>query len=370
MPGPRVFISAGEPSGDQHAATLALALRDRIPGATIEAFGGPRLAQAGVQVEYRMERYTAIGLAEIATRVPAHIALYRTLKRRFAAGHFDLLVCVDYPGFNLRLAGVAKRAGASVLYYIAPKLWATRPGRADRLRRSVDRLAVIFPFEVGFFENLGIRTEFVGHPLMDRRSWPARHAARSALGIGNGERVLALFPGSRPSEIQRLWPPFRDAAARLMSEGRCGRTLLAALPGRSYDGLGRIDAVERDSLSVLAAADAVIAKSGTTTLEAAVAGVPMVAAYRVHWLTAFLARRLIRVPWVTPVNLVAGARVVEELRQGNVSSAAVADRASRLLDPSDPGTVAQRSALEAVRKRLGGPGAASRVAEIAAELVG
>ncbi|MEZ4584895.1 MAG: lipid-A-disaccharide synthase [Gemmatimonadales bacterium] len=368
--GPRIFLSAGEPSGDLHAGAVARALLARYPDATIDAFGGPQLAASGARILYPMERYTVMGFAEIVSKIPAHAGLYFDLKRKLEAGHYDLFCCVDYPGFHMRMAGAAKRAGVKVLYYVAPQLWAWRPERAERLRRSVDRLAVIFPFEAPFFEKLGIPADYVGHPLLDRQPWPTRSEARATLGISAGARVLAVFPGSRRQEVRRLWEPFRDAASQLLEDGSADRALVAAVADQDYPDLGRLEPVEADSLTVLAAADAVLAKSGTTTLEAAISDVPMVVAYRVHRLTEILARRLIRVQWVTPVNLIADEAVVDELLQDEVTAANLASRARPLLDPSHPTTIAQRRALAQVRERLGRSGAADRVAMIAAELLG
>lgn len=366
---PRIFVSAGEPSGDLHGGPVVQALRARFPDAAIDAFGGPCLAAAGARVLYPMSRYTVMGFAEIVHKIPAHARLYFDLRRRFTAGEYDLAIFIDYPGFHLRMAPVARRAGVKVLYYIAPQLWAWRAERAPRLRAAADRLAVIFPFEAAFFERLGIRAEYVGHPLLDRAPWPSRAEARSALRIGPHERVLAVFPGSRPQEIDRLWPAFREASQLLRREGACERAIVAGIPGRSYPGSAGIELVPADPLQVLAAADAALAKSGTTTLEAALAGVPMVVAYKVHPLTGFLARRLIRVPWVSPVNLIAGRAVTEELLQHQVTGPRLAAVARDLLDPGHPRTVAQRAGLAEVRERLGAPGAAERVARIAAELL-
>jgi lipid-A-disaccharide synthase len=366
---PRILVSAGEPSGDLHGAAVVEALFSRFPQAVIEAFGGPRMAAAGATVLWPMERYTVMGFAEIVHKIPAHYRLLRELRRRFQARRYDLVVLIDYPGFHLRVAESARRAGVKVLYYIAPQLWAWRPQRAPRFKAAVDQLAVIFPFEATFFPTVGIRARYVGHPLVDRGAWPNRTEARERLGIGAGERVLAVFPGSRGQELARHWVPFRDAALRVLELGQCDRVVVAGLPGVDYPGSGPILIRRAEPHEVLAAADAVIAKSGTTTLEATLTDTPMVVAYRVHWLTGWFARRLIRVPWVSPVNLIAGEQVVEELLQDDLTVERLARAAGDLLNPTHPRTVAQRAALARVRDALGGPGAAGRVAELAAELL-
>lgn len=366
--GPRILLSAGEPSGDLHAAALVGALRDRLPGARLTGFGGPRMVAAGVDVRWRMEPYTALGLVEVVGKIPAHLGLLRAMRRAFRAGEFDLAILVDYPGFHLRVGEAARQAGVPVLQYIAPQLWAWRPGRARRWRRAADALAVILPFEEAFFRGVGMTAQFVGHPLAEAIR-PGRTEARQALGVGAEERVLALFPGSRKGELGRLWPVFRAAATTLLRSGHCDRVLVAGTGTGDYPDPGPCEVLRQDSPLVMAAADAGLAKSGTTTLEAALAGMPMVVAYRVHPLTGWLARRMLRVQRIGLVNLVAGADVVPELLQDEVTPEALVAAAEPLLDPASAAARAQRAGLEVVRSRLGGVGAAEAVAAIGAGLL-
>ncbi|MGE0441902.1 MAG: lipid-A-disaccharide synthase [Gemmatimonadales bacterium] len=365
----RILVSAGEPSGDLHGAPVVAALRHLLPGVAVEAFGGARIAAAGAEVLWPMEQYTVMGLAEIVAKIPAHARLLGEMRRRFRSGRYDLVILIDYPGFHLRVAEAARAAGVPVLYYIAPQLWAWRPERAARFRQAVDRFAVIFPFEVPFFRSVGLTTDFVGHPLLDRPPLPTREAARAELGIGAGDRVLALFPGSRGQELRRHWAPFRDAARRLLDAGTATRCVVAAVPGGSYPDPGPLELVDRDSGLLLRAADAVLAKSGTTTLEAALADAPMVVAYRVHRVTAWAARRLMRVPWIALPNLIAQQPVVEEIVQADVTAERLAAAVAPLLDPASAATVAQRAGLARIRDLLGGPGAAERVAAVAATML-
>lgn len=366
--GPRILVSAGEPSGDLHAAPVVRALLERWPGATIDAVGGPRMAGAGARIRFPMERLSAIGFAEIVGKLPVHVRLLRELAADFRAGRYDLVIPVDYPGFHLRVAEAARAARIPVLYYIAPQLWAWWQGRARRFARAVDRLAVVLPFEEAFFAGVGLPARYVGHPLVDR-AWPMRAEARRQLGLGEAERVLGVFPGSRRQEVQALWPAFRDAARRMLEEGRCTRAIVAGAPAGAYPDPGPLEVLTGDPVLVFAASDAAIAKSGTTTLEAALSDAPMVVAYRMHPLSFALARRLARMPWVSLVNLVAGHEVVPELLQDDVTADRLAAAIRPLLDPADPRTVAQREGLALVRERLGGAGAAGRVVEMAAELL-
>jgi len=368
--GPRIFVSAGEPSGDLHGAGVVRALRERYPTASIEALGGPRMAQAGATLRYDMEGLAAFGFVEIVSKLGAHLRLLRALRQDLRAGRYDLVILIDYPGFHLRVAEAARTAGTKVLYYIAPQLWAWRPERARRLAAAVDRLAVVLPFEQPFFSGLGLRSEYVGHPLVDRAPVPSRAAARESLHIPPGNRVLGLFPGSRAQEIRRLWAPFRDAAERLRAECRCDRVLVAGTGWGQYPEPGSAEIVRGDPARLLAASDAALVKSGTTTLEAALSGTPMVVAYKVHPLTYQLAQRVRTVEWVSLVNLVAGSEVVPELLQDRAEAESLADALRPLLDPDDPRTRAQQRGLALVRRRLGEPGATTRVVALAEELLG
>jgi lipid-A-disaccharide synthase len=361
---PRILVSAGEPSGDAHAAAVVRAMRRRWPDAVIDAFGGPALGAAGATVRFPMEQYTVIGFFEVLGKIPAHLRLLRELTRDFRAGRYDLVLPVDYPGFNIRLAEAAKQSGVRSLYYVAPQLWAWRPGRARRFARAVDGVAVILPFEPEFFEKVGIRAEFVGHPLVESPR-PDRDAARNALGLGAEERAVAVFPGSRGQEVARLWPLFRAATAQLRASGAATRVLIAGAGDHEYPGSADAQVVRGNAPLVLAAADAALVKSGTTTLQAALAGTPMVVSYRVHPITAAIARRVMTVQWISLVNLVAGRAVVPEIVQWHATPEALASAVAPLFERNGTAASAQREGLALVRERLGGPGAAERVAGMA-----
>jgi lipid-A-disaccharide synthase len=328
------------------------------------------MAAAGAELFARMEGLSAFGFSEIVTKIPAHLRLLGELKREFAADRWDLVILIDYPGFHLRVAQVAKKAGLPVLYYIAPQLWAWAPGRARRFGPVVDRMAVILPFESEFFAGVGIRADYVGHPLVDRDPWPDRATARAAIGVPGSGRVLGIFPGSRKQEIERIWPLFRSVALRMLDEGRCSHAVVAGTLEGRYPDPGPIVIHRADPIPVFVGSDAALAKSGTTTLEAAFAGTPMLVAYLTSPGSYLIARMLISARWISLVNLVAGREVVPEFWRRPVKPEAVADAIRPLLNPDSPETVAQRAALAEVVARLGGPGAAGRVAQIAAELLG
>ena len=366
---PRIYISAGEPSGDAHAAAVAAALRRRLPGAEFEALGGPLLERAGVRVLDRMEAFSVVGFVEAIAKIPAHYRLLGRVKKSFQAKRYDLVILVDYPGYHLRAAAAAAAAGIPVLYYIAPQMWAWGAWRVRRLA-SVRRLAVILPFEEAFFRARGVAATFVGHPLKDRPAPPPRAEARRLLGLDPTRPTLGLFPGSRAQEVARHWTVLRAAAQRVTAARPDVQVIVAGAPGASYPEPGAIRVHEGDPLHVFAAADAGICKSGTTTLEAAIADLPMVIMYRAHPVSSFIAFRVLRVPWVGLVNLVAEYEVAPEFLQRRATPAALADGVLPLLDPAHPATRRQREGLQLVRERLGAPGAADRVAEIAAGLLG
>jgi len=360
-----VFVSAGEPSGDQHAGALVAALQSLVPDVAVEGIGGPHLAAAGARLMARIEHLTVIGFVEVVRKVPAHLALLRRVRRRLAQGDVRLVILVDYPGFHLRVAAAARRAGVPVLYYVAPQLWAWHESRVHRMAATVSRLAVILPFEEPFFSARGVPTTFVGHPLMDRPPLAPAEDLRRTLGVAGGRPVLGLFPGSRPQEVARLWPAFRDAAAVARRERPDLQVVVAAAAGCAYPDPGEVRVVEGRARACFAVADAALCKSGTTTLEAAVAGTPLVVAYRMHPLSYLLARRLVHVPWIGLVNLVAERQVAPELIQGAVTPDALAQAVLPLLDPSSAERRAQLAGLTEVRRRLGDAGAAARAAALA-----
>jgi len=366
--GCRVYLSTGEASGDAHAAQLARALRRMLPGVSLEGTGGPLMAAAGVHLRHSIASLGASGLWESAQTLPAHIRVLADLRSRFRRRAYDLLVAVDYPGFHLRLADQAARQGIPVLYYIAPQLWAWGLGRAARLAAVTRAVAVILPFEQEFLRRQGVNARFVGHPLLDAPVLPTREQARRTLNLGPRDVVLGLFPGSRRHEVRRMWPVLRDGAhlARRAVPGL--RVVVAGVPGCTYAGGDDFQAAS-DPRFALAAADAAICKSGTTTLEAALADLPMVIAYRMHPLTHAIARRAVRISRIGLANIIAGRDVAPELIQQNATPARVATAVLPLLDRDAPPAKRQRAGFEVVRERLGTPGASGRVAELAAELV-
>jgi lipid-A-disaccharide synthase len=318
------------------------------------------------------ERLAVMGFVEVLKHVPSHYALLRRLRARLRSGRVALLVTVDYGGFNLRLATEARRAGVPVLYFITPQVWASRRGRLATMARVITRAAVILPFEEKLLREHGIDATFVGHPLLDRaRDLPARDAARASLGIAGDAPVLALFPGSRTQEIARHLDRFVASAREVERRVPGVRVVVSAAPAIELDAASCPYPIVRSaSFPVLRAADAALCKSGTTTLEAAVAACPLAVVYRTNALTYAIARRLVRIPHIGLVNVVAGRAVAQEFVQDAFTPDAAASALVPLLDRGSPERAAMLAGLADVRARLGTAGAARRVAEMASELAG
>jgi len=366
-----VLFVAGEASGDLHASGVADELRRRAPDLPLAGIGGARMERAGVTLIEHTDRLAVMGFVEVLKHVPRHYALLSALRRRLRSGAVGLVVLVDYPGFNMKVAAAAHAAGVPVLYYITPQVWAWGAGRLRALARTVTRAAVILPFEEALLRSHGVPATFVGHPLLDRAAaaMPSRDDARRALGLTDAERVLALFPGSRAQEIARHLGPFLDTARMLERRVRGLKVVVSVAPGIALDGArSPYPLVHDSSFTVWRAADAALSKSGTSTLEAAVAGCPLVVAYRTGAASYAIARRVVTIPRIGLVNVVAGESVAPEFLQGAAQPTAMADALEPLLDPTSTARSAQVAGLARVRAKLGAPGAAARVAEIALAL--
>jgi lipid-A-disaccharide synthase len=364
------MIVAGEASGDLHAAGVAEALRRDHPGLPLVGVGGTGMEAAGVRLLYRTDSMAVMGFVEVLRRIPQHYALFRELVTRLRSGRVAALVTIDYPGFNLRLATAAHAAGVPVLYYITPQVWAWGASRLPKMARVIRKAAVILPFEEELLRRHGIDATFVGHPLLDRaEALPDRDGARERLGLPRDARVLALFPGSRAQEIENHLDTFVEAAALVADRHPGVRVLVAAAPGVSIPPAQcPYPLVTASSLLLLRAADASLCKSGTSTLEASVAGCPLVIAYRTSRWTHAVARRVVRIPHIGLVNVVAGREVVREFVQDAMRAPAIADALDPLLDPASGERSRMLSDLAGVRGRLGTPGAARRVASMIASL--
>ncbi len=330
------------------------------------------MAAAGVELEERSENLAVMGIFEVVKHLPKHFALLRRMRDRLRSGRVRLVILVDYPDFNMRVAEDAAKLKIPVLYYITPQVWAWREKRVENLRATVTKAAVILPFEEKLLRDHGIDATFVGHPLMDRaQDLPSREEARRRLGIPEDAAALALFPGSRAQEISRHLQDFIAAAEELKRRQPRLHVFLSVAANVEIGSLQcTLPMVGGSSLTVLRAADAALCKSGTTTLEAAVAGCPMVVAYRTSEWTYAIAKRMVKISHIGLVNVVAGHEVAREFLQDALRPSSVADALEPLLDLKSPQRARVVTQLAEVRAKLGQPGAAGRVARMAMELVG
>jgi lipid-A-disaccharide synthase len=367
-----ILFVAGEVSGDLHGAGVAAALRAANAAFNLTGVGGDAMRDAGVRLIEHTEQLAVMGFIEPIKRLPRLYRLRREVRKRLQSGQVALAILIDYGGFNLRVAAAAAEARVPVLYFITPQVWASRPGRLDAMARTVTRAAVILPFEEELLRAHGIDARFVGHPLLDRAAdLPSRTDARRMLGIGRDEKLLALFPGSRAQEVGRHLEPFVATARELQRRDASLRVVVSPAPHVTIPSEKcPFPLVRSASFAVLRAADAALCKSGTTTLEAAIAQCPRVVAYRTSAFEYAVARRIVTIPTIGLVNIVAGHDVAPEFVQGAVQPTAMADALAPLLDLSSAKRAAMIAELTRVRDSLGSPGAASRVAAMALELAG
>ena len=365
MPAVRVMISCGEPSGDLYAGALANEIRRQEPEADIFGFGGPRLAAAGARLIGDFQGVSVTGLTEALRVLPRSFAMLRVLAAAARDQRPDVFVPIDFPDFNFRLMAAVHRLGIPVVYYISPQLWAWRPGRMHTMKRYVDRVLVIFPFEEELYRSQGVPVEFVGHPLVELiRVRHPRAALLREHGLRPDAPTVALLPGSRPNELRRIVPGLAASVPLIASRVPGVQFIVAAapnLPDALFAPL-TVPIVHDRTDDVLAASDVVITASGTATVQAALHERPMVVVYKLSPLTYGIGKPFVQVDTYAMANLVAGKRIVPELIQNDFTSERVAEECVRLLTDEQLRRKTHEE-LRIVRKRLGGAGASGRAAE-------
>lgn len=368
---PRILIIAGEASGDLHGAHLARAIAARDPSVQLVGIGGPGMKAAGVTMISGVPQLDVVGLIGLSA-VKAWIQRLRAIRRVLRAEAWDLVVLIDNPGLNLHFARVAKASGRRVLYYIAPQIWAWRPGRMKWIQRRVDHVVVILPFEADLYRRAGVRCTFVGHPLLDSvASEYDRMALRRKFDIDESAPVIGLFPGSRAAEVTMLLPVLLQTALRLVKRDPNTQFVLAQassiddqlLHGLLRESPVRVRVVKDQASEAMAVSDLLLVASGTATLQAAVVGTPMILLYKTTLPTYWLARMWIRVKWIGLVNLVAGRSIVPELIQDEATVERLWQEARRLL--TDRSAYHEmKEGLRQVRESLGESGASDRAAQV------
>lgn len=371
----RVMIIAGETSGDHHGARLVREMAQRDPDLEFCGIGGPQMQAAGVEILVDAGQLSVVGITEVFSKLPVVLREAGRVKREMIRRPPALLILIDFPDFNLHMARFAKKRNLTVLYYISPQVWAWRRSRVRKIKRYVDHMAVILPFEADFYRAYGVPVTFVGHPLLDHYAQEIEETERA--GDGRACRV-GILPGSRRSEISRNLPIMLAAARKLADEmeGICFAVSMA--PGIERQWLEGFIAPYRPVIDIelrqggisdiLGQCSLVMAASGTVTLEAAIHGVPMVIMYRVSAVSYLLGRLLVHVDHIGLANIIAGERVAPELIQNDANPGAIARTVARLL--SDRFALSDlRQRLRSVRARLGEAGAAAKTAQIALSLI-
>jgi len=399
------FMLAGEASGDLHAAKLMRAIASIEPGARFVGMGGRAMADAGLDVAKDLAGMQVVGFWEVARKYGFFKRVFNQLFDRVKQERPAALICVDYPGFNLRFAKEVKKLGIPVLYYIVPQVWAWKPLRAKKMVAFVDRAFCVFEFEPPFFEKFGLKTTFVGHPLVDCGLPPLVMPQRADCGLKltPGPKTVALLPGSRAKEVNAHWKPMCKGFVLARDRMKSIRALLSLQAGTvlprdtaeieaalynentfSHDGFAPVEKrqiliapkSEADRATLKAAnesdqshtsmlsqaADFSVVKSGTSTLEAGLAGNPMCVVYRGSWASYSIARMLVNIPVISLVNIVLGRYVVPELLQDDVNASRIAQEIERGLTDERYRTQ-QKEALAELPKKLGGPGASQRAAQ-------
>jgi len=377
----KIFIVAGEASGDLHGAGLVSALKDRIPQASFTGIGGEKMRNAGVDLLFTNTDLAVVGITEVLAQIIPIVRAFSLTVSWIRRERPDLVILIDYPEFNLMVAGRARKAGIPVFYYISPQVWAWRRGRVKKIRRRVDRMAVILPFEQEFFRSHHVKADFVGHPLVDTVwSGMSRTEFCTEHGLDPSLPLVGLVPGSRHGEVTRLFPVMSGAAGVIRAEMPQTQFVIPLAPTID-EGLLRIDeypvfrtrddrpaVCAGETYEAISASDVILATSGTVTLEAAVLGTPMVVTYRVSPVSGVLGRFLIHVQYASLVNLVAGREVVPELLQDQATPDALAEEVLFMLRDKAR-RMRMKEDLRDVTRRLGSGGAAGRAADLALEII-
>lgn len=363
-----IWINAGELSGDMHGAWLVKALQRQDPALRFMGMGGARMAEAGVDTLFRVEDLSVMGITEVIGHLPRIFHMLSGIQSALRRLRPKAVVVIDAPDFHFRVIKGAKKLGIPVYYYISPKIWAWREKRAEFIRDNVRRLLSILPFEVDFYKRFGMDVDYVGNPLVDIVNY------RNLRSISRQTGLIGLLPGSRKKEVASLLPEFAGAARLLRRQLPALRFVCVRAPGltesylRSFlPGDVPVDIVEPDDRwSFMRQCELILAASGTAILECALAGTPTIVAYKVSPLSAAVAKRLIRVPFVSLPNLILGREVFPELLQERCTAASLAERALPWLlsGPASPIMEGIQADLQDIRSRLGEPGAPDRAAKI------
>ena len=373
----RILISAGEASGDLYAGAVTRGIKQLNPEAEVFGMGGDCLREAGGEVLFDIKDHSLMGFVEVLKKLPDVWKLRNAFIDLMEKRKPDVLLTIDYPGFNMRLAKLAKERGINVVYFIAPQVWAWRPGRAADVAKVTDKIACIFPFECDFYKSYGADIEFIGHPLVDTvKPSLSRKEAEELAGKRTGHPLILLMPGSREMEIQRLLPVMLGAAKILKQKQpeldfaipRAATIAKEILEDSVRQAGLNIRLIEGHNYDVMSVADLAIVTSGTVTLEAAMCGLGCEILYKSSPISFWIAKRVVKIPNIGLPNIVAGRQIEPELLQDDCTPDKIASTALELLEPERFAQL-QRD-LQEVKEKLGEPGAVKRVAELVLRMAG
>jgi lipid-A-disaccharide synthase len=360
----KIVIIAGEVSGDIHGGKLVVELMQQNPGIEVSGIGGDQMVQHGFKTIYHIRQMAFLGIGEILKHLPLIRKVFLTLVNHVKKVKPEAVILIDYPGFNLRFAKVMHRLGVPVFYYISPQLWAWGKNRVKKIRKYVNKMLVIFPFEVEFYKKHGIDAEYVGHPLVDEHYDVVNPKSSNE----PNERILGLLPGSRKHEIEKLLPDMLETAKILYEKNKIDQVLIAKVDNISDEVYKSI--INKNYLFVkhftgntaefFNCIDAALVKSGTSTLETAYFQVPFIIVYRVSKLTWFLGKIMVNLDSIGLANIVAGKKIAEELLQNDFTPNKAAELISELLNPEINKN--KRRELKTIQDKLGEQGASKRVA--------
>ncbi|MBI5474780.1 MAG: lipid-A-disaccharide synthase [Ignavibacteriae bacterium] len=369
----RVLLIAGEPSGDLHGSGVVRELKKLSPDLEVFGVGGDKMKSEGMEIIYHISKLSFMGFVEVVKNLPTVRDVSRKLEDLLTKRRPDVVVLIDYPGFNLRFAKKVKQHGIRVLYYISPQVWAWHKSRVKSMRSLVDRMKVVFPFEVEIYKKENINVEFVGHPLAEKIGTQlSREEFFRRFGLTPDRKLLALLPGSRRQEIENIFPTMVAAARRLRRELNTQVAVgvapnLGASMVKAFAAGDEMTFIEHGTYDLMAHADAAIVTSGTATLETGWFGTPMSVVYKTSPITYVIGRALVGVPYIGLVNIVAGEKVVPEFVQHHLTAENLVREVTRQL--TDNSYAAQmRQRLGAIKIKLGGPGASRKVASEILEL--
>lgn len=371
------MFSAGEVSGEQHAASMFLELKKMRPEVRGLGMGGSAMRQAGIDVRIDSSALGVIGLIEVLKHYAEIRRALRRMKALVVSEKPDLLVCVDYKEFNLKLAQFAKKHHTRVLFYVSPQVWAWRPGRVLTYGRAIDMMAVIFPFETAYYEAANVPVRYVGHPSVDKvRPLYSREQDYQRFALQSALPTLGILPGSRINEIKRMLPVMLQAAKQLLETYPDLQLLLLQAASVSDELLSSylkqveldVKVIKNQTYDGIQCCTAVMTTSGTATLEIALLGTPMVIAYRLSALTYWLGRRLVKTPFIGLPNIIAGKGIVKELIQEEANAGNLANEITRILNDSDY-RQSMIDELDAVKTKLGAGGGSSSMAQLALEML-